>query len=151
MLDAASSAMANATDDMGRLSGLSQKKYVDQAQWFLNAYWEKPLSDSEAAFRDNPDAREAVWLWTEHMCKLDKKRGKEGSELDEFEAHIFLEKNTEAVTVKKMREVLAEIDVDFNQKVSMTEFLIYNYKVDWHYLVNVTARRRGSWETAFTS
>ena len=51
-------------------------------------------------------------------------------------AHIFLEKNIEALTVKKMRQVLKEIDVDFNQKVSLTEFLIFNYKIDYHYLVN---------------
>ena len=56
--------------------------------------------------------------------------------MDEFEAHIFLEKNIAAITVKKMRQVLADIDVDFNQKVSLTEFFIYHYKVDYNYLVN---------------
>ena len=70
------------------------------------------------------------------MSKLDKKHGEEGCELDEFEAHLFLEKNIEALTVKKMRQVLKEIDVDFNQKVSLTEFLIFYYKIDYHYLVN---------------
>lgn len=118
--------------DMEKLSSLSKKKYVDQAQWFLNAYW----NADEITFKEKPEECERVWTFTHNMAKLDKKHGEEGCELDEFEAHIFLEKNIEALTVKKMRQVLKEIDVDFNQKVSLTEFLIFYYKIDYHYLVN---------------
>ena len=47
---------------------------------------------------------------------MDKKLLADGNELDEFEAHIFLEKNITAITVKKMREVLRDVDVDFNNE-----------------------------------
>jgi len=59
----------------------------------------------------------------------------QGNELNEYQAHIFLEKTVGAITVKKMRQVLVEIDVDFNQMVSLTEALIYSYKIDYKYLV----------------
>jgi hypothetical protein len=87
-------------------------------------------------FESHPDECERVWKYYQDIITRDKKLGADGNELDEFEAHIFLEKNIAAITVKKMRQVLADIDVDFNQKVSLTEFFIYHYKVDYNYLVN---------------
>ena len=59
-----------------------------------------------------------------------------GNELDEFEAHQFLEKFENTLTVKEMRAALKEIDLDFNKHVSLTEFLIYRYKADVHAVVN---------------
>jgi hypothetical protein len=116
---------------------LSQKKYVDQAQWFLNAYWEGAQNEKgNLCFAENPEERERVWEYFQSCHKYDKKLAEDGNELDEYEAHMFLEKNMGALTVKKLREVLAEMDVDFNQKVSLTEFLIYHYKIDYNYLVN---------------
>jgi hypothetical protein len=123
---------AMAEDNLTKLKLLSQKKYIDQCQWFLNAYWDA----KEINFKSNPEECERVWKFYQSIITLDKKLGADGNELDEFEAHIFLEKNVSAITVKKMRKVLADIDVDFNQKVSMTEFLIYYYKIDYNYLVN---------------
>jgi len=68
--------------------------------------------------------------------KLDKRR-EDGNELDEFEAHQLIEKVCDdALTVQKMREVLKEIDVDFNKRVSLCEFMIYKYGIDWKELVN---------------
>lgn len=49
-------------------------------------------------------------------------------ELDEFEAHRFLEKRGETKTVKDMREELQEIDVDSNHKLAFIEFLLFKYK-----------------------
>ena len=111
---------------------LSQKNYLDQAQWFLNAYW----AAKEINFATHPEECERVWKYYQSIITMDKKLLADGNELDEFEAHIFLEKNITAITVKKMREVLRDVDVDFNQKVSLTEFLIYHYKIDYHHLVN---------------
>ena len=115
------------------LKELSEKNYLDQAQWFLNAYW--AAEGKKIRFDNNPEECEKVWNMYKTMCELDKKNGKNGNEIDEFGAHIFLEKTVGAITVKKMRQVLVDIDVDFNQMVSLTEALIYSYKIDYKYLV----------------
>jgi hypothetical protein len=49
-------------------------------------------------------------------------------ELNEFEAHRFLEKKGESKTVNDMREELAEIDLDMNKRVSFIEYLLFRYK-----------------------
>ena len=43
----------------------------------------------------------------------------------------MIDEGKDEYEVKKMREVLREVDVDFNQKVSLTEFLIYQYRIDY--------------------
>lgn len=68
--------------------------------------------------------------------KLDKANGEAGNELNEFDAHRLIEKCDSALTVQKMREVLKEIDVDFNKMVSLSEFMIYKFGIDWTLLVN---------------
>ena len=55
--------------------------------------------------------------------------GENGCELDEFKGHVFLEKSGMTLTVAKMRAVMKEIDLDFNKYISLTEFLIFHYKV----------------------
>lgn len=81
------------------LKELSQKNYLEQAQWFLNAYWS--AEGKKIRFDNNPEECEKVWKMYHVMCELDKKNGKNGNELDEFGAHIFLEKTVGAITVKK--------------------------------------------------
>lgn len=111
------------------LKELSGKKYREQAIWFMNAFWEKDLS-----LGASDEEKERIWQWT-HVCiELDQK-GEDGSELDEFLAHRLLEKVDKVLTVKKMREVFKQIDLDFNKRVSLTEFLIYKYGIDYKYLV----------------
>merc|ERR1712166_269035 len=63
--------------------------------------------------------REKLWGYVEGMTKLHP-NGAEGNELDEFKAHIFLEKSDMHMTVAKMRAVMKEIDLDFNKAFSMT-------------------------------
>ena len=103
----------------------------------LNAYWKTPLEGEKnlGSFSELPDECEFVWKMYHVICELDKEKGKEGNEVDEFAAHIFLERTVGAITVKKMRQVLVEIDVDFNKMVSLTEAMIYHYKIDYNWLV----------------
>lgn len=49
-------------------------------------------------------------------------------ELEEMEAHRFLEKRNETVTVKKLRDWLHNIDLDKNHKISFIEYLLYKYE-----------------------
>eukprot|EP00008_Paramoeba_atlantica_P006157 CAMPEP_0201489314 /NCGR_PEP_ID=MMETSP0151_2-20130828/21957_1 /ASSEMBLY_ACC=CAM_ASM_000257 /TAXON_ID=200890 /ORGANISM="Paramoeba atlantica, Strain 621/1 / CCAP 1560/9" /LENGTH=244 /DNA_ID=CAMNT_0047874861 /DNA_START=29 /DNA_END=763 /DNA_ORIENTATION=+ len=51
-----------------------------------------------------------------------------GNELDEFEAHRFLESLSETKTVRDMRECLQTIDLDFNKKVAFIEYCLFKYK-----------------------
>jgi len=97
----------------------------------LNAYWK-----SGPNFSENNAECENVYVYHQTCVKLDKRR-EDGNELDEFEAHQLIEKVCDdALTVQKMREVLKEIDVDFNKRVSLCEFMIYKYGIDWKELVN---------------
>ena len=128
---------AGTKSNLTLLKELSKKTYLEQAQWFLNAYWKTPLEGEKnlGSFSELPDECEFVWKMYHVICELDKEKGKEGNEVDEFAAHIFLERTVGAITVKKMRQVLVEIDVDFNKMVSLTEAMIYHYKIDYNWLV----------------
>lgn len=46
-------------------------------------------------------------------------------ELDELQAHMFLEARGETKTVKDMREELREIDIDNNNYVAFIEYLMF--------------------------
>jgi len=116
------------------LSDLSKKTYQDQAQWFLNVFWQNE-DPNTISLADKPEEAENIWKWCKSCEDLDQ-RGSTGNELDEFEAHKFLEKEMGALTMRDMREALREIDVDFNKMVSLTEFLIYHFKVDWKLLTS---------------
>uniref|UniRef100_A0A2R5L0R6 TolA-like protein n=1 Tax=Hirondellea gigas TaxID=1518452 RepID=A0A2R5L0R6_9CRUS len=113
-------------NDMERLQTLSSRIYSDQAKFFLNHFW-NTFGENEA---DN------VWNYTQKMEELDEKSGKKGNELGEMIAHRFLEQFGETLTVRQLREVLRDIDIDTNKKVSLSEYLLFKFKVDWHELVN---------------
>jgi hypothetical protein len=49
-------------------------------------------------------------------------------QLDEMQAHVFLEKKGEAATALEFREKMRLIDLDFNKRVSILEWLLYRYK-----------------------
>eukprot|EP00947_MAST-08B_sp_MAST-8B-sp1_P002295 g2295.t1 len=119
-------------NDGDKLKALSQLKYKDQAVWFLNAFW---AGDSGPQFGANEDEAERIWKFWEKAVEIDAK-SEEGNELNEFDAHRLLEAFDSSLTVQKMREVLQDIDVDFNKMVSLTEFMIYKYSIDWKALVN---------------
>ena len=53
------------------------------------------------------------------------------SQLEEIKAHIFLEKAAEAVTWVKMRGTLKEKGINFDKKMSLAEFFVYDRHLDW--------------------
>jgi len=93
------------------------KKYSDQAIWFMNGFW------SEV----QPHAEE-IWKWVELFSELDQDKKADGCELDEFWSHKFLESLGQTMTVIEMREKFRTIDVDFNKRMSLTEYLAYHFK-----------------------
>jgi len=49
--------------------------------WFLNAFWEEGMNEEA----------EHMWRWVDKIKSFDIQKGAEGSELDELNAHRFLE------------------------------------------------------------
>lgn len=96
---------------------LTSMKYIDQAKWFLNGFW-KEEAEKEA---------ENIWKCTNKFIELDTRKKKEGNELDEFEAHKFLESLGETLTVVALREKLRKIDLDANGKMALLEYLMFKY------------------------
>lgn len=60
------------------------------------------------------------------MNEISQSKAK-GCELDEFEAHRFLEHMGEALTVAEMRVRLRDIDIDFNRRVALIEYLMQKF------------------------
>jgi len=54
--------------------------------------------------------------------------GNTDGQLDEQQAHLFLEKKGEAQTVIQFRDKMKQIDLDFNKRVSVIEYLLYKYQ-----------------------
>jgi len=95
---------------------LGAKKYEDQAKWFMNGFWNLIQPDAEK-----------IWGFAQKFISIDPK-GKTGNELNEFEAHKFIESLGEPLTVVALRERLRQIDIDNNNKMSLIEYLIFKYK-----------------------
>merc|ERR1712087_93910 len=54
----------------------------------------------------------------------------EGNAMDEFEAHRFLEKQGQPLTMVAMRQELKKIDIDTDNKMSLLEYCVYHYKMN---------------------
>lgn len=120
-----------AEKDHQLLAELNQKTYANQAKWFLNTLWAERFADDEAA-------REKIWTFCQNMIKLDKVNGAKGTGLTEIVAHIFLEKNTDSQTWTEFRDKMREIGFE-HKLVSLLNFFIFNYKLDFHKLVNTVS------------
>jgi hypothetical protein len=76
-----------------------------------------------------------VWKYVNKMTELDQDRKAEGSDLDEFNSHRFLEFWQETATVVKLRELLRDLGLDRKKRMSLIEFLTIKYRVTIHELV----------------
>jgi len=123
--------MALSGDNQQKLRELCTFSYKSQAIWFLNAFWHKPYGESKA---------ETIWNFVQKYQELDQARGKDGNELDELQAHRFLESFHETMTVTEMRNQLRSAGcisaTERPKAVPLTHFLMFKYQVDWKELVN---------------
>jgi len=113
--------------DAEKLESLASLVYKDQAIAFLNAFWDKCGGEAEK-----------LWSYVETMATIDHEKRAEGSALDEAQAHRFLEKYNETMTVSSMREKLRStgaIGVKI-KLVPLIHLLIFKYNVDWKFLAN---------------
>eukprot|EP01090_Pellita_catalonica_P003704 TRINITY_DN1336_c0_g1_i1.p1 TRINITY_DN1336_c0_g1~~TRINITY_DN1336_c0_g1_i1.p1 ORF type:complete len:301 (-),score=116.21 TRINITY_DN1336_c0_g1_i1:103-1005(-) len=74
------------------------------------------------------DAAENAWTWANKFIELDLDKKAEGVDLDEFNAHRFLESMGETKTVRQMRKEIAEADMDFNKRLSLLEYCLWKHK-----------------------
>merc|ERR1719150_3190701 len=95
------------------------RNYQAQAVFFLNAMWAEYQKEAET-----------FWNYVQLAGELDKAKGPEGNAMDEFEAHRFLEKQGQALTVVAMRQELKKIDIDTDNKMSLLEYCVYHFKTD---------------------
>jgi len=115
-------------NDKEKLEALCSKNFKEQAVWFLNAFW-GDLGAAEA---------EKVWSFVAKATQLDEARHADGCDLDEFQAHRFLEHFHETMTVQAMRDKLRSTGAigQVVKRVPLTHILVFKYGVDWKYLVN---------------
>eukprot|EP01121_Diplochlamys_sp_Union-15-3_P018126 TRINITY_DN653_c0_g1_i1.p1 TRINITY_DN653_c0_g1~~TRINITY_DN653_c0_g1_i1.p1 ORF type:complete len:336 (-),score=109.06 TRINITY_DN653_c0_g1_i1:48-1028(-) len=94
----------------------TSRSYPDQAKAFLNAYWKDHQGDAET-----------LWKWYNKFVQLDTENGKAGKDLDEFNAHRFLEAFGETKTIKELREAIARTDIDFNKRMALIEYCLWKF------------------------
>lgn len=109
-------------------SELTKKTHKEQAKWWLNGFWE----DGAQGYA------EEVWKVTHKFIELDTGRPvmygsrqveiKENSDLDEFKAHQALEAFGETMTVQQLRKHLSALDIDKNNRLALSEYLLNKYK-----------------------
>jgi len=106
-----------------------KKTHKDQAVFFLNAFW--PELSKEA---------DVIYGYWQQTLSLDKQswnalpEGKrsenytEAKDLDEFWSHKLLEMNGLTMTVIAFRNEFKKIDINFDKRMGMVEFLLYKYQ-----------------------
>lgn len=120
--------MSLAPKDEQKFNELCAKPYKDQAVWFLNAYWKK-FGQKEAT---------NVFDYYNKCVEFDEKKAA-GNQLDELNAHRFLEKVDKTLTVVSLRDKLGKAGIDKNAKrkyVPLTHFLVIHYNVNPSELAN---------------
>jgi DNA repair exonuclease SbcCD ATPase subunit len=107
---------------------LCQKTHTNQAKWFLNGFWDDGIEKN----------KEDIWNFTNMFIELQtgkkvlygsKKSNNldEKCDLDELQAHHFLEKLGETLTVKELRARLKKLDIDSNNRLCLSEYLLSRY------------------------
>jgi hypothetical protein len=116
-------------NDFEKLASLAQRTYKEQAIWFLNSFWETL-----------PKEAETLWKYAHKCGDLDLQNHHAGFELDELNAHRFLESFQETMTVREMRDSLRATGAigDRVKMVPLIHYLIYKYQISWNELVNAS-------------
>jgi len=115
------------TTDTEKLADLTSRNYKAQAVWFLNAFW-NDFASKEA---------ETIYTYTRKHEALDPNKA-DGNQLDELNAHRFLEQIQSTMTVSECRDFLRGSGVDKVKYVPLVHFLLSRYKANLHKLVTAT-------------
>jgi len=118
----------NGSSDQDKLADLCSKNYKGQAVWFLNAFW-TDFGEKEA---------KNIWVWKHKHDELDQQKKAQGNELDELNAHRFLEQINSPMTVQELRNYIRSIGVDKVKYVPLTHYLLARFKANLHKLVTAS-------------
>jgi len=112
-----------------KLTDVMKLDHARQCQFFLNAFW-----------HECKDKCEEIWGFWMKMKDIDKQQFKalvaagkvtgewaEGSLLDEFWSHKFLENIGKTLTIVDFRTEFKKIDQNFDKQMGMVEFLVWQY------------------------
>jgi len=106
--------MAENTEHMAKFRELVKQSIDEQAKTFLRAF----VTDFQGKFEQVLDLVEEFRTFVKTP----------DGQLDEQQAHLFLEKKGEATTVVEFRDKMRQIDIDFNKRISVLEYLLFKYK-----------------------
>jgi len=119
----------NGKTEIQKFEDLCTRSYKQQATWLLNTFW-LDFAQKEA---------DKIWGYSHKMAELDHEKGKDGCELDELQAHRFVEAFHETLSVVDMRKKLREAGVDKNTRakyIPLSHFYVYHYNANWKRLAN---------------
>jgi len=114
-------------DDFSKITGMT---HTEQGIWWLNGFWKEKGCGQDYA--------ETMWKEVHLAIELEAGKPKmygskvwevkEGSDLDELKAHHFLEKLGGTMTVVELRKKLAQLDLDKNNRMAMSEYLLGKFQ-----------------------
>jgi len=123
---------------MDAFKEITGKTHTAQGIWWLNGFWKEPGCGKDYA--------ETMWKDVHQMIELEAGRPKlygskvwdvkEGSDLDELQSHVFLEKIGGTMTVVELRKKLAALDLDKNNRMALSEYLLGKFKKTPEQLIN---------------
>merc|ERR1711934_929182 len=109
---------------MSKFADACKLPYAEQGKFFLNAYWDECGADAQKVY-------DACAL----IIEVDN-NNKQGTSVEEDMAHVFLEKMGNTMTVIALRNLLRDIDITQDKKLSFLEYLLYSFGQE-HECVNV--------------
>lgn len=107
--------------------------HQQQAIWFMNGFWKDEMEHEAEKIWDLTHVAMEIQVgrpkfYGARSKNLGDDDYKQGNDLDQFQAHRFLEKMGQVKTAKELRTELKTIDVDKNNRMSLTEYLLFTYK-----------------------
>jgi len=122
-------------------SDVTRRPYKDQGIFFLNAFWPEYGASAEEK-EEKKNVPERIWRYWQRIKELDYKQYialpdnkrmdeyKETPNLDEFWSHKMLEMDGKPLPVIQFRQEFRKIDLNFDNKMALIEYLVYEFKQD---------------------
>lgn len=109
-------------------AALCQKTHREQGHWWLNGFWKEGAEGYKEDIWNIVHQfiecqRDAPLRYGRRMVEFD-----EGCDLDELKSHRLLEIMGETLTVIELRKRLRKLDIDNNNKMALSEYLLDKYK-----------------------
>jgi len=114
-------------EDFQKITGMT---HTEQGIWWLNGFWKEKGCGQDYAEQMWKEVHLAIELEAgkPKMYGIKVWEVKEGCDLDELKAHHFLEKLGGTMTVVELRKKLALLDIDKNNKMAMSEYLLGKFQ-----------------------